>query len=1112
MTQRERHTPDNGTSPLARPPADRPASPCPAACSAQAGEGASLWADWYHRAEPAQRQQVLALAAQQGVVYAHQLPPVEAATSAPRPPRRPLLPSLLSGPLDLEPLRAPDLEPFDADLDGPQRQAVSQAAHTPDVCLIQGYPGTGKSRVVAEVVRQAAARGERVLLVAPAGAALDRVLLRLESSPGLCPVRCLGPDEALDSLPPEVRRLTPAERCRCFEEHTLPAAGEEVRAAEALCAARQADEGAWARFEELVDRLSEFDAEGRALEADRPGLAARVQGELTAPPEGGEPSELQGRWAECQRSRDEALARADARLAEVRAEAEKLAGEQAQLEAERDQLQPLAEAKQGQRWWTGAWWRATVQGNLLVRLDEVRQRCQELAGAQERLRQQAETLTRDRAEAEARCEQARAELLAEEVEGRQAKLDAQADALTWSGRQLEANWQALAARLSEGVRPPTTMSAESVQEARAAWAAQLRRDRERAELARQWAVAVEQARPALAQGLLSCANLVAVTLAGLAGDRHFSERSSQQAGFDLLIVEEAHQVTESEFLAASRRGRRWVLVGEPAAEAEEPPAPRQTERARWGGRPARVTVPRPGLFQRIWRNLHTDPRRLPAGWFLRDGRLVCRLRPVPPEQEPWVEREHVADRPEIELRIVAPPRGRRQPGEGGEPRERGDGPQLAEVIFPGSFSVPEAKEYIYRELEELTVQARGPGVRWVEGPGRLALELSDSAVRAGAVAVALGNGVSEVVGPWVPPASGPPPAAPQSGGGEGREQAAGWQTYALEFDRDAGWDRERAEQWVEERLHLRDLGRTTLLALPYRPQPPLARFLSDLLFAGACQPWPCGDRRECGGGLEVGGDGWAPVEFVVVPSLSRAEAPRATEPEPRWGAGGTATAACRHSAVAPRVRAARGAGLEIDLADQRRPERMPADVRSALPPDGLVNYLEALAVVQALEGLVADKDFQVASDDWQRRSLGCPTVAVMALFPAQVDLLRLLISRSRGLSESCVPAEAGLPSAFHQRECLVAFLSLTRSHTDRAVPYADSPATLMQALTRPAERLVLFGDLGTLARRSQWQGALDHLDESAGRREQAVVTHLLGYAQGHGAHPKAFRLQESGSV
>src|SRR5207248_862123 len=144
--------------------------------------------------------------------------------------------------------------------------------------------------------------------------------------------------------------------------------------------------------------------------------------------------------------------------------------------------------------------------------------------------------------------------------------------------------------------------------------------------------------------------------------------------FDLLVLEETDHVTESEFLHASRRARRWVLLGEPGHESERPARSGPSR----GGRPSSL---RPGFFQRLWQALHTDPRRLPYAWIPRQGRLVCSLMPLTPEQEHWIETECVADRPDIELRIVSPPR---QP------------PQLAEVVFPGSMTVPQAKEYIFR--------------------------------------------------------------------------------------------------------------------------------------------------------------------------------------------------------------------------------------------------------------------------------------------------------------------------------------------------------------------------------------------------------------------------------
>jgi hypothetical protein len=210
---------------------------------------------------------------------------------------------------------------------------------------------------------------------------------------------------------------------------------------------------------------------------------------------------------------------------------------------------------------------------------------------------------------------------------------------------------------------------------------------------------------------------------------------------------------------------------------------------------------------------------------------------------------------------------------------------------------------------------------------------------------------------------------------------------------------------------------------------------------------------------------------------------------------------------------------------------MPDDLRALLPRQGLVNYLEACALVKRLEALVQEDGFHSACERWrQRRPWACrhvglapsvcdcppahhaPAVAVMALYAAQVELLRHLIGQTTAVSNCSIPIEVGLPSAFAHRECLLALVSLTRSHTHRAVSYADHPQVLAQALTRAASGLILFGDPGTLARRSQWHGPLDHLDESAAQHESSLLGQLVQYLHGHGPHPEAFRVQEGSSV
>lgn len=71
------------------------------------------------------------------------------------------------------------LSPLDAALNEPQRAAVSLALAARDLSLVFGPPGTGKTRTVVELVRQAVARGERVLVTAASNTAVDNLAERL---------------------------------------------------------------------------------------------------------------------------------------------------------------------------------------------------------------------------------------------------------------------------------------------------------------------------------------------------------------------------------------------------------------------------------------------------------------------------------------------------------------------------------------------------------------------------------------------------------------------------------------------------------------------------------------------------------------------------------------------------------------------------------------------------------------------------------------------------------------------------------------------------------------------------------------------------------------------
>ncbi|HEV3203922.1 MAG TPA: AAA domain-containing protein, partial [Gemmataceae bacterium] len=134
--------------------------------------------------------------------------------SAPAPNHHlPILTRLLNGQTqDLAPIRTNPIACRDAALDVHQREAVARALATSDFCLIRGLPGTGKSRVVAELVVQATAREERVLLGALTSAAIDRVLEMVHAHEEVSAIRCLAPEEGIENLPPFSRALTFAER------------------------------------------------------------------------------------------------------------------------------------------------------------------------------------------------------------------------------------------------------------------------------------------------------------------------------------------------------------------------------------------------------------------------------------------------------------------------------------------------------------------------------------------------------------------------------------------------------------------------------------------------------------------------------------------------------------------------------------------------------------------------------------------------------------------------------------------------------------------------------------------------------------------------------------
>ena len=1056
MTSRERQA-SGGVTLAARPV---PTLPRAGSAAAASDPCFPLWEDLYRSASPNQQTELLALAARQGLLYAHQLPPLDPSALLQR---RQFLPNLLAGKLDLTPAAVDPVAVADAALDAAQREAVARALSTPDLCLIQGPPGSGKSRVLAELVTRAAARGERVLLLAADAAAIDRVLELAGHREALCPIRCLARGEGVQDLPDSIRPFAFDERVRSLRETTTQAVQADLLSAQQRFEQLRGAQATWEQFEKLASCQELLEGKLANLAGRRGRLAEDIEHVLAAARDASAvdaPSSFAVEVLACRRAHEQGLERIAAECKALQTQRAESGGRRQSLQQESDALKPVAEAWRRSRWWSPAWWRALFQKGLLGRHDELSGLLQTLDREDASRAAQAARLEMEREQCATTFAERQKQLLDAERARREQELEREEAELRQEASLIRRQWDESEANLGELAGKPQGLTPQAVARARAVWQAQRDEAASRYEFIRKWAECLAEMAATLPARLVTFANLVAATTDGLASDAHFGDTAVAPPAFDLLILEEAHQVTESEFLNAARRARRWVLVGEPAAPS--PTVPKGPGRA-----------PRPplrsGFFQRLWHQVHAAPARLPFAWGRAEGKLCCRLRPVPVEQQRWVEKEPVVDCPEIELLILAAPQAE---------------PVLVEVRFPPAMPIRQAKEYIYKELQEIPAHCRGHSLRWQEGAAGIRLHLGLSAegeeadaAPPEAVVVSLEDGVREIV-------------RPVSGAGA-------FETLGFEFDGACGWTRPRAEEWAKKRLNLRDLGRTVYLARPHRMRGRLGDALSVILSPE--EMVACVRRSACPEEDFPGvWNGWsAPVEVIAVPPAAPRAEPRKRGPEGRRG----------------------GAGFELDLSDSTHSEHLPAPLRSLLPRRGLVNYFEAQAVVAALEALVTDSVFRADVAAWQsQHPENGPALVATALYTAQVQLLQLLVGQSRPLAqaglnrvaEGCFRVEGDrpfavwidVPAALRQRECLTLLLGLTRSHTHRAVALGDDPSWLPLALTRASGRLLLFGDLGTLGRRVQWNGAVDHLDEFAAARERELVSHLLRHAPDRPASPQ----------
>jgi AAA domain len=897
------------------------------------------WEAVFPALSPTQQQQALDLSRSQGYVIADQVSPM-----SPAPDRsRTVLTHAMSG--RLSPSRLVDpINPYDANLDVAQRDAVARAMQTDDLFVILGPAGTGKTRVAIEIVRQVVEAGGRALFLSSEPAALDTQLPGLAAMSALAVVRRLVPGERVDGLPTEIAALTPAGREMAVRDTLVRQSAESLVAAEARFSKAADMVHAWDELLVVRERLATRAAERATLIAKQSALSADVATETQATNEPVLYFVQRHRGAVAARARKSAVF--DGAAAELRAARSEAEERNRTAESACRDLRPKAAALESGRWYTTTFWRARFDHTLAAKLAEAEGRLAVAKAALDELAVREQKLAADRRLADEELAAERARLIDGEVARRTAELASRTAEIDLFVSTDTDRQTALMKSLGEAADNATTIAVEHEVA------------RQDLALARDWSRQVETNIDELVREACSSVNVVAGPIAGIATDNDLAAVGP----FDLLVIDDAHKLGEVDFHAAARLARRWVLIGEPTHLL--------TGRAR---------NTRPELFTRLAAALRHEV------WGHEGDRLVCRLSPVRVSDRRRLECEPVADAPDIELRLFTPPNG---------------DPTLAEVAFPVGHSPTAAREYLFRELGEVTCCPRLRTANWSTNP----------------------DGHTLRFGPADPSAT-----LAQSGNGV-REELVALETRAIHFTTD--WSLEQAKAWAAEHVGRRDSGRVSSLARPYRACPGLARWLNRA-FATGFVVAPTGDAEPH-------------VEFLAVPD---------TDPRRR-----------REPARPGRVG---GAGYEIDLSDSRQRTGLPADFAD-LPTTGCVNIPEAQALTRYLEPLAGSR------------------VVITSPFPTQVMVLRRLVARSPRLAAVRVIDVADAA----RTECDLLAVSLTRSHVARAVTFGDSPATLAGLLGRAAKKLLFAGDPGTLARRLQWDGPVDHLDAAEAAREWAWVAAL----------------------
>lgn len=666
-----------------------------------------------------------------------------------------------------------------------QARAIDAAVSTPDLCLIQTDRTIMKSVLLTEIVLELTRKGQRVLLLSKSDRAVDDVLENLIGEETVFAIRAFPASKNLDTLSTPIRGLTFAERRRVLRDRSLDCTQQAQREVSERIARHDSEEQIWNEIATIVKHFCELESNLNAIRPSQEQFSEKIQelqqdvlqGTLDSIPS--EALEWFGEEScrslvEMQSKTRYAIGKIQKEIDNLEQELEELVAKRNTLQPEIAELEPFAQAFRNKKWWTLAYWKAVFQKDVVSRHGMLITKGQEHERIIREVEEKIESHKQNQVSTESSFNEFQQSFREDQLARFQKQTDEKKNSLAEQLGLCKEKWQTLKNQLPSDLSLPDFPSDNVIESAKQSWVELCAKERDKLGFLENWLEYLEESADTLASRLPHLANVVACSLDDLALDEQFGDPTAEQSMFDVLILDEADTFSEPQFLKVAPRSQRWILLGE--MEDSRGNAKRNDRRNnphRSSGKIAKSPNSVRGCFLTLWQTLHCSPRRSPYRWYHRDGRLHCRLRDVALDQKQFLESEPVADREEFELTILNIPR---------------DEPVLAQVSFPETTSIKEAKEFIVSDLQEIAIDTEANELCWRLDENGLLLQFSETG-DGPCESVELTQGVVEVFS-----------ADPNSYG----------KTLRLEFV-GQNWDIEQARSWLATNLGWHDHGRTVCL-------------------------------------------------------------------------------------------------------------------------------------------------------------------------------------------------------------------------------------------------------------------------------------------------------------